>query len=172
MNQQVFFLGLLQLILSLLFGVVILYLNYRILYRYVASKYNVNESNLAFAILGSSILFSVGFLMSEIIQPIITTLRLLEGQTGGQGGVLADSVKYILTFLTIGMLVSLVINLSSVLFYTALTRVKEFEEIAKNNIAVGLVTGVIVITMTLLARDGMVLIIESFIPYPEIPNVF
>jgi hypothetical protein len=36
-----------------------------------------------------------------------------------------------------------------------------------NNLAVALVLGSIIITLSLMTRDGVSLLMESFIPYPE-----
>ena len=40
-------------------------------------------------------------------------------------------------------------------------------ELKNNNLAVALVVGRILITFSMMAHDGVVLLIESFIPYPE-----
>ena len=46
--------------------------------------------------------------------------------------------------------------------------INEFEEIKNNNIAVSIITSVIIISISLLAKDSLYLLLESFVPYPEI----
>ena len=46
--------------------------------------------------------------------------------------------------------------------------VNEFHEIKENNIAVGLITAVIVISISILVKDSLYLLLESFVPYPEV----
>ena len=48
--------------------------------------------------------------------------------------------------------------------------VKEFEEIKKNNVAVSIITAVVIISISLLAKDSLYLILEAFVPYPEMPS--
>jgi uncharacterized membrane protein YjfL (UPF0719 family) len=51
--------------------------------------------------------------------------------------------------------------------FTLLTReIKELEEISKDNKAVGLMTGVIIIVIALFVKDSTILLLDSFIPYP------
>tara|TARA_B110000259_G_scaffold74077_1_gene87140 strand:- start:641 stop:805 length:165 start_codon:yes stop_codon:yes gene_type:complete len=48
--------------------------------------------------------------------------------------------------------------------------VKEFEEIKNNNIAVSLITAAIVIAISLMVKPSLFLILESFVPYPDMPS--
>ena len=48
--------------------------------------------------------------------------------------------------------------------------INEFQEIKKNNIAVSIITAVVIVSISLLTKDSLYLILESFVPYPEIPN--
>ena len=50
--------------------------------------------------------------------------------------------------------------------------INEFEEIKKDNVSISIITAVIVIVMTLLVKDSIYLVLESFIPYPEVPDIF
>lgn len=60
-----------------------------------------------------------------------------------------------------------VICLTGIVVYTYLTPINEFAELKNNNLAVALVVGSIIITLSLLTKDGVALLLESFIPYPE-----
>jgi hypothetical protein len=61
------------------------------------------------------------------------------------------------------------LGLLSTLLYAKITPIDEFEEIRNNNIGVAIVVSVIIITLTMMCRSGVGLLIESIIPYPELP---
>ena len=63
------------------------------------------------------------------------------------------------------------IGLISTFLYSKLTPIDEFEEIRKNNVGVSLIISSILITLTLLTKDGVILLIEAIIPYPELPPI-
>jgi uncharacterized membrane protein YjfL (UPF0719 family) len=46
----------------------------------------------------------------------------------------------------------------------------EFEEIKNNNIAVSLITAAIVITISLMVKSSLFLMLEAFVPYPDMPT--
>ena len=47
----------------------------------------------------------------------------------------------------------------------------EVGEISKNNIAVSILTITIIISISLLVKDSLYLLLESFVPYPDIPRI-
>jgi len=49
--------------------------------------------------------------------------------------------------------------------------IDEFKELKNNNIAVALVTGIVIISISIIVKESVYLILESFIPYPEIPTI-
>jgi uncharacterized membrane protein YjfL (UPF0719 family) len=53
---------------------------------------------------------------------------------------------------------------------TKFLHIVEIEEIRNNNLAVGLITGIFVIIMSILLKQGLALLIESLIPIPEFPK--
>jgi len=171
MNQKIFYYGLLELVVSVLIGVVILFISYRILNKLIKEKYDIKLDNIAFSIFCSSVLFSVAYLISGIKAPILTSVRMLQDNANYEGILLLDGFKYTGLFLTIIIIVIALINLLSIYLFTLMTkRVDEFEEIKRNNIAVSIITGVVIISISLLAKDSLYLILESFVPYPEMPS--
>jgi uncharacterized membrane protein YjfL (UPF0719 family) len=60
----------------------------------------------------------------------------------------------------------------SIFLFTYLTKgINEFDEIKENNKAVALITAVIIISISFIMKDSMIFLIETFIPYPSIPNL-
>ena len=49
--------------------------------------------------------------------------------------------------------------------------VKEFEEIKNNNLAISLITAAIVISISIMVKPSLYLILESFVPYPDMPTI-
>ena len=50
--------------------------------------------------------------------------------------------------------------------------IDEFKEIKDNNIAVALITSIIVISISIMIKSSLYLMLESFVPYPDIPTIF
>ena len=48
----------------------------------------------------------------------------------------------------------------------------EFKENSKNNIAVSILTATIIISISLLVKESLYLLLESFVPYPDVPRFF
>jgi hypothetical protein len=49
------------------------------------------------------------------------------------------------------------------------TEIEELEEISKNNVAVGILVGAIIIVITLFVKGSIIFFLENIIPYPELP---
>jgi uncharacterized membrane protein YjfL (UPF0719 family) len=45
--------------------------------------------------------------------------------------------------------------------------IKEFEEIKKDNIAVAILSGVIIITISVMLKDSLYFLMDTLVPYPE-----
>jgi len=68
--------------------------------------------------------------------------------------------------------ISIVIFLS-VKLYTYMTReIDEFKEIKANNIAVAIIMATIIISVSVLIKESLYLMLETFVPYPEIRRYF
>ncbi len=169
MNTKLFFLALLELSLSLVIGVFILYVSYLVISRFIQSRFHIEQNNVAYAILTAAILFSVGLIISGTIQPILSMVRVLNTSGAASQEVVIDVIQYVLLFLLISMVMALVTNLSGLYLFMSLTKVNEFEEIRKNNLAVGIISGTIVIIVAIFVKDSVALLLESIIPYPKLP---
>jgi uncharacterized membrane protein YjfL (UPF0719 family) len=70
----------------------------------------------------------------------------------------------------VGFVVSfLVVLLGMYLFNLINTEIDELQEISQNNIAVGILVGVIIIVITLFMKGSIIFLLENLIPYPELP---
>ncbi len=171
MNQKIFYYGLLELGISILIGVCILYITYRVINKLVKEKYDIKDNNTAYAIFSSSVLFSVAYLISGIKAPILNSVRMIQDQANYDGIILLDGLKYTGLFLLIILTAIIFVNLISIFLFTMMTKkIKEFDEIKNNNIAVSIVTAIVIVSISILVKDSLYLILEAFVPYPDMPN--
>ncbi|WP_109830795.1 DUF350 domain-containing protein [Reichenbachiella versicolor] len=169
MNSSLAILGLVEIISALSIGVVILAMTYKLVKLIGQRFYHIQEQeNLAYSIYTAAILYSVGYLVSGVIQPLMSSYRLSSAD-GSAFEVISRHLGYGFVFIAIAYVFALVIGLLSTILYSKITPIKEFEEIIKNNIGVSIVVSVIIITLTLMTRSGVELLIESVIPYPQLP---
>ena len=173
MNTNLFFYSLTEIIISLLFGIILLYSTYRMLDRFIKKKYDIANDNLAFSVFSSSILFSVAYLISGIKAPILNSLRMLSNDGDYEGSLILDGFKYTSLFLVIILIaIGLVIYLS-INLYTKMTKdVNEFNEIKANNVAVSLIMATIIISISILIKESLYLMLETFVPYPDLTKIY
>lgn len=173
MNEKLLYYSLTELGISLVIGVVLLYYTYRIINKYVKQKYSLKTNNVSFGIFASSVLFSVGYILTGIKAPILSVLRVLQKDPSYEGIIALDALKYSVVFVLVIITVITAVNIISVKLFTWMTKdINEFEEIQKDNLSVSIITATIVVVMTILVKDSIYLILESFIPYPEVPDIF
>ena len=167
MNSKITLLAIIEILSAISIGVFILALTYQLL-KYIGRKrFDIQTSNLATSIFVSAVLFSVGYMVSSVIDPLTSLFRLLAAK---DNSVMSLALTFIGTgalYIAIAFVAGVLISFLSVILYTWITPLDEFAEIRNNNIGVALIVATITITLALLTRDGVSLLIESFIPYPE-----
>jgi len=173
MNTKLFYYSLAEIGISLVIGVTLLYFTYRILDKYVMQKHNLSHDNISASIFVSSILFSVAYLISDIKSPLLNSLKMLGNNPEYDGVLVLDGFKYLGLFLGVMLITIAIVIVISIRLFTYMTKnINEFEELKKNNIAVAILTAVIVISISLLVKESLYLLLETFVPYPEVPRIF
>ena len=71
-------------------------------------------------------------------------------------------------YIAIAYLSSVTIIIIGVSIYVHMTPIDEFKEIKNNNVGVAVIVSVIIIVLTLMSKDGVILLIESIVPYPQL----
>ena len=171
MNRELFFYSIAEIGISIFVGVLILFFSYKIIDNFFKKKYNIEISNISFAVFTSSVLFSVAYLISGLKAPILNSLRMISDNPNYQGTLVLDGLKYTGLFLFIVIIAIGLINFISVKLFVLMTKnVDEFKEISKNNLAVSIITATILISISILIKDSLYLLLESFVPYPETPR--
>ena len=167
MDYSLSIIALVEIFSAVSIGIFILALTYKIM-EWVGKKYySIEEFNLSYSIFTASVILGVGIMISGIIQPLISSFRLL-----AQNGDTLPVLKYIGIggiYIAIAYTAAVLIGLISTYLYSRITPINEFDEIRNNNIGVSLIISAILITLVILSKDGVVLLIESIVPYPELP---
>ena len=173
MNTELFYYSLVEIGISIVFGVSLLYFTYRVINKLVKKKFEIGSDNVSFSIFTSSILFSVAYLISGIKSPILNSLKMLSNNPEYEGSLILDGFKYSGLFLSLIIItITLVIFISIKLFTYMTKNINEFQEIKKNNLAVAILTATIIISISLLVKESLYLLLETFVPYPDVPKIF
>lgn len=169
MNIKIAILAIIEIISSLSIGVLILFFTYKILKYVGAKKYGIEKNNLAYSIFMASVLFAVGYMVSSVIQPIISSFRILSNTTEGTGALIMTFMGYGSLYVVIAFVSGISVSFIGATFYTYLTPLDEFKEIKNNNVGVAIIVSIIIVTLVLMSKSGITLLIESIIPYPDLP---
>ena len=166
--------GLLTLALSLSLGVFVVYLGF-----YIFQKFNTDideakeleNNNIAVAILNGSFILALGLLLKTVLRPMIQTFFFaITRPQGDVTGILIHGGLMVLQFISALFVSILALLLGVKIFAWLNSRLDEFAEIKKNNIAVAILTGAIIITLALFIEDGLSRFLQTIIPAPSIQN--
>ena len=166
MNSKLTLLAIIEILSALSLGVVIMAATYLLLKYLGKKRYDINHTNQAFGIFMASVLFSVGYLVSGVIQPLLSLFRILSVKES-ISNLMLSFIGYGAIYILTAFIVALLVCLLGMLIYNYITPIDEIQELKNNNIAVALVVGSIIVTLSLMTRGGVELLIESFIPYPQ-----
>lgn len=173
MNNKVLFLGLIDVLISMLFTVFIIWICYRVIHKLVFRNSLEDSGNLSEAILLSSIILSMGLLIQETANPIMNAFRLFMNQDLSYQSIFFKLLKVMAIYLGMAMAFGFIVNFIGIFLFTSLTsNINEWKAIRENNISVALITAVIIIVLTLSIKDGLGLIFESWVPYPTTPRFY
>ena len=116
MNVKFFTLATVHLVLALVIGVVILYFTFQIVkFLFVRRKLPTETSNFAFGIFAGAVMFTVGYIISGIIDPLLATSQILmKGNDTGSFLFVMGYMKYVGLFLLIAVVAT------SLVIYTAM----------------------------------------------------
>ena len=169
MNSQLLTLAIIEIILSLVVSVVIIFISFKLLKKLFFKQEDVQGDNMAFTVFTSGIILSIGIILSEIVPSITNIIRIATTQNETINTLTV--VKYSSLYLLIGFIVALFINAAVFFLFSILTRgVNEFKAIKEHNLSVAILVVAILISITLIAKDSIELLISSLVPYPEVTN--
>src|SRR6185369_15398892 len=150
MNSKLTLLAIIEILSALSMGVAILAATYLLL-KYIGKKrYDINEGNQAFGIFMASVLFSVGYLVSSVIRPLLSLFRILSTRDSDTFNLLISFIGYGAIYISLAYVVALTVCFLGTLIYNYITPIDEIQELKNNNLAVALVMGSIIVTLSLM----------------------
>lgn len=179
MNQFLIWNGIFALLLSLVLGLVAIYLGYsgfKLLTRDIDEEFELRNNNIAVAITSGAFIVALGILMKSVIAPVTHTVFNLAykyEQVGVTIGEVLQTIGVIVLQFVVALLLSLATLTLGTRLYMMLNReTNELEEIANDNIAVAIVVGTITVTLAYLLAGGMESFLAATVPTPRVENEF
>lgn len=165
MNSTLFYTAISQLFLTLIISVTFFYAIYKVSTAVLKKRYSSEPAgNEAITVLSIGILFATGILLSASIIPIQNVTRII------QGNVWLTLLKYDLYFMTLGVCVVSVITTATFWLFEKTTDLRQ--NLGKINIYIAIMLSIIMVSLTTVAKESYVMLLEGLIPYPKIPNYF
>ena len=164
--------GIVQVVLSLIIAVTLVYLASKI-FRKLISGINETEelkkNNVAVAILNGSIVLALILVVKKSIESSVTifanTLRNPDSVLSSY----FQSALIMLGHIILGGIIAFTaIYLALQIFISLTEDLDELKEIKESNTAVGILLGIIIVSIALLLQPGVDTILNSLIPFPEV----
>lgn len=166
MNIKLSLLAIVEILSGLSIGIVIMIITYQLLKLIGRRRYDIHQNNVAYSIFMASVLFSVGYMVSGVIQPLLSLFRIMATNETTTSQLLFSFLAYGAIYIASSYTAGVIVSLVGITIYTSLTPIDEFAEVKNDNVGVALIVGTIIIVLTLLTRDGVNLLMESQVPYP------
>ena len=164
--------GIVQILLSLLIAVTLVYLSSKIFRKMITGINETEElkkNNVAVAILNGSIVLALILVVKKSIESAITIFGNI---LRNPDAVLSSYIKAALIMLghiLLGGIIAFTSIYAALQIFIWLTKdIDEIKEIKKSNTAVGILLGIIIVSMALLLQQGVDTILNSLIPFPPV----
>ncbi len=166
--MELFYLAISQVIISVVLSILVFFISYKMLIKvFDLEEQRFDNENLALSIFFSGIILSTGYLLGGIISTIFNSVSLIKIHADGNH--FLNVFKYSVTALILGFLAASMIQLGSFLLVKTLTKhLKEVEQLKRNNLAVAILLVSILMAITFIVKDGLIFLIEQFLPQPEV----
>ena len=164
--------GIVQILLSLLIAVTLVYLSSKIFRKMITGINETEElkkNNVAVAILNGSIVLALILVVKKSIESAITIFGNI---LRNPDAVLSSYIKAALIMLghiLLGGIIAFTSIYAALQIFIWLTKdIDEIKEIKKSNTAVGILLGIIIVSMALLLQQGVDTVLNSLIPFPPV----
>ena len=171
MNVNLLFISLFQICAGLILGTTLLFIAFKLMSNWLKKSHNIEKHNTSSGILIGSVLFSVGYFITSIVEPLITTFRMLLKNYAHIGMVIGIGCLYMLGYFILAFVFSFIVVVVSFFLFTLFTRdIDEITEIRENNIGIAIILAVVIVIMAIIVGNGFILLTESIIPFPALPK--
>lgn len=164
--------GLIQVILSLLIGVIFIYTASKVFQRMTKGINETEElknNNVAVAILNSAIVLALIIIVRHSIE---TSITIFSNTIRNPETVISTYIKtaaLMLGHIILSGILAFASVYISLLFFMKLTRdLDELKEIKGNNIAVSIFLSVIIIAIAMILEPGIRTLLDALIPFPPV----
>ena len=172
MNIFVIITGILELALSLLLSVSIMYLTFKFLHfinKKIDDLTELKSNNYSVALYNASILFSVAWIAKTSVNGAITSLTMLLRNPSITIYSILQTIGVISLQIIISVLIAFFTVYIGLIIFTKLTKhINEFELIKSNNISIAIIISTIVVIVALFVEPSVKTIIQGLIPYPSV----
>ena len=161
-----YFIGILYYLFSIIASILVLYITFKFFTKIskINTRYDLENGNIAFAILLGCYLVAFGVLMVKSLYPVSVTLQELFTNEIKMSRVML-SLGYVFLYFTVSYVLALIsITISTSLFQLLTVKLDEMDQIRKNNIAVSVVLGSVVVASSIIIQPGLSFIINTLIP--------
>ena len=164
--------GIVQIFLSLLIAVTLVYLSFKI-FRKMISGINETEelkkNNVAVAILNGSIVLALVLVVKKSIESAITIFSNILRNPDAVLSSYIQSALIMLGHILLGGIIAFTSIYAALQIFIWLTKdLDELKEIKENNTAVGILLGIIIVSMALLLQQGVDTVLNALIPFPQV----
>ena len=160
-----------QVLIAFSAGLSSLFLLYRLLNNFMRKRFEIEETNTAFAIFQVGILLSGSLILSSVLSAAVNAIQFLNRGGGIELQTLMTSFAYVVVFLIIGIAFTLLVIAASVFAFFQLTQINEWEQIKMNNIPTALISAALIVGMSLIMDDYIGHLCEALIPYPSVMQI-
>ena len=170
MDFKIIFLATYEMVLSIAFGLLTIFLVNKVLNWTLLNSDSENalaKGNIAVGIFAGTLVVCILMLVQPSILPSINTLQtMLTGRDSIDLGLLLVSFGFFIFFYIVTTALSLgVLFLATWLYLLATINIDEMKEIKKNNIAVSIMLSLVVLGMTLFIKPSVNRFVASFVRY-------
>lgn len=171
-NIPIFLQGVIELALSLVGGISVFFISFRvlsILTKNIDEIAELKKNNIAVAILSSSFIFGIMLLVRSALIPANDILGFTLGSSNSGYVDILLAILRIVLFLLLSAVIGFVVIWLAMKSFLFLTKdIDELKEIKANNIAIALIVAILVISAAFLIEHSVVTFLNGLIKSPEI----
>ena len=175
MNIHLTILGLIEILISALSGILIYFISLKIftfLTKDINETQELKKNNIAVSILVSSFLFCIMLLIKTSIGPSMETLGFAMISVNISLKTVAFAIfRIILMFLISAVFAFIFLWVSVIIFMLLTSKINEMQEIKKNNIAISIIIAVLMLSLAIIILNPLKILLKGFVSAPIISEV-
>ena len=160
-----------QVLIAFVSGLGALFLLYRLLNYFMRKRFQIEETNTAFAIFQVGIIISGSLILSSVLSAAVNAIQFLNQAGAFNVQSFLISLAYVVVFVIIGIFFTLAVIASSIFIFFQLTQINEWEQIKLNNIPTALISTALILGLSMIMDDYIGHLCEALIPYPAILQI-